>query len=235
MADKKDEKDVKDVIKDLDDLHKSKQDEIEDGISALEKALADLEQEELHKGQDNDEDDKCGKDSDAGGDDDKGECKEDGDDKSGDDFGKSLEGEDIFEELVKASEAYGQLTETVAGVGTRVEELAKSQTQTSADLATLAADVASLTKLNKGIGLAIVGLSKSLKELVGQPGKASTALLSGEQHEETVVKSKSEVCNLLKAAIDSGDLESTDARWLSQVSVHGPGVLPESICKIIGL
>lgn len=236
------EKDVQGVIDDLDALHKSKETEVEDGISLLEKALADFDlEDDLSKGKEEGEGDGSGKDDEDGDEGKGGEGKEekDGekDGEDGDDFGKSVD-DGVYEELVKASEAYGELTTSVVTVGEKVETLTKSQTQTAEDVAGLMAAVADLTSLTKSIGKGLVFLAKSVSEIARQPGKASAVHLSGEHHDHdggAITKSKSEVCNLIKAAVDNGDLEKADARWLSQVAVHGPGCLPEDIKKTIGL
>jgi hypothetical protein len=235
---------MKKVIEELNKLSKSQQDEVEDGIDLLEKALAEFDlDDDLSKSQDGDADDKNG-DKDAEGDDDKGEGEGDKDDKDGEgdgegegDMEKSLDGDEIFDELVKASECYQALTGEVEAVGQKIEDLAKSNGDLAELVGGLTAAVADLTTLTKSIGGAMVSQGKLLKSIGAEPGVISPAVLRHDSKGEgdTITKSKSEVCTLIKAAIDAGDLDKTDSQWLSIVSVHGPGRLPERIMKTIGL
>lgn len=216
---------IKKTIEELEALEKSEKQEL-DGIEALEKALAEFDDlEELEKSDDNDEDDK-------GGDSDPDE-EEDGEDEKEDDKGaepvkKSEDDLDELErELVKASEAYEDLENSV-------HALKKSVSEETADIRSA---LAGLTELVQAIGKGVVTLSKSVKEFGGQPASASGAHIGmGIREEksegEPITKSKSEVVSILKKAVQEG---RCNANWLAKVSVNGPGCLPESVRRDLGL
>lgn len=218
---------VKDAIDELNALEKSQQQLEDNGISALEKALADFDDfDGFEKSQDGDEDDKGGEPDDEDKEDDKegDEGDQDGD-ADQDKVKKSLEDDELENELVKASEAYAELEGSV-------NALAKSQGEQADELRSA---LASLTSLTMAVGRGVVALNKSIREFGGQPIAAGKKPLLGEGREkvtEGLAKSKAEVVELVKSAIEQDKL---DIRWLSKVSVHGPECLSEEVKTIIGL
>lgn len=207
---------AKDVLKELEELHKSDDDQLgEDGIAALEKALAEFEDfEELGKSEDDDGEGEGDEDGDDGDDGDKGKEPVE---KSEDDL-------DLEAELIKASEAYADLESSV-------ESLRKS---TEAEMTDIKGALAGVTELIQAVGKGVVALNKSLKTWGNAPGKSSRAVLGDGRQTATegLQKSKSEVTALVKAAVEEGTLAPI---WLSKVSVHGEGVLTPEIKAQIGL
>lgn len=202
---------IKDSIKELEDLEKSEKELGDDGIDALEKALAEFADfEDLAKSCDDDE-----------GDEDGGDDEDDDEDEGEDDrppIKKSEDDLDLEQELIKASDAYAELEGSV-------DELRKSFDQ---KFDVVCAAIADLTTLVQAVGKGTVTLSKSLKEWGAQPGATSGAFVGTgrEGGGESLTKSRSEVVSLVKSAVESG---SVPAIWLTKVSVHGEACLPDHI------
>ena len=233
-ADKKDE--ISKTIAELEALQKSKDEIAFDGIDALEKALAEFDDlDPLNKAEEDDD-----KDDKGDGDGKDKEPDDDKDDKDPEDMGgepveKSITEQDLAEELVKASEAYAELEHAV-------EDMRKSHSDEIGALSSQVGDlceaVAGLTHLMQATGKGIVSLNKSMREglevIGGLPAKGNAPII-GNRQPEAMQKSKSEVCNLIKTALNDKILDTSEAHWLSKASVHGEYCLPEEVKKKIGL
>jgi len=231
----KDKDEISKTIAELEALQKSKDETAFDGIDALEKALAEFDDlDPLNKAEE--DDDKGAKDDDGKDkepDDDKDD--KDPEDKGGEPVEKSITGQELAEELVKASEAYAELEHAV-------EEMHKSHSQEIGALSSQVGDlcnaVAGLTHLMQATGKGIITLNKSVREgmevIGGMPAKQNGAII-GEHHTEVFQKSKSEVVGLIKTALNDGILQRHEAHWLSKASVHGEACLSDEVKKKIGL
>lgn len=232
------------TIKDLDDLQKSQGPTELDGIELLEKALAEFDdldplnkaEEDDDKGDGKDADDKGDKDDATDkGDDDKGD-KGDDTDKGAEPVQKSISEEDLAEELVKASLAYAELEASV-------ELMTKSHSEQigalSGQVGDLCEAVAGLTHLMQATGRGIVTLNKSVREgmetIGGLPARGNEPIIGNRRPEDLLQKSKSEVCGLIKTALNEGTLLESEAIWLSKAAVHGEFCLPEEVKRKIGL
>lgn len=231
---KLDKQQVNQTLSDLEDLHKSQEaggeEEVEDCISALEKALTDYEGEEAE-----------------------GEDLEKSAGEEGEDLEKEVEDEDLEKseteldieevemELVKASAAYEELR------GEVLESMAKSDQRYE----TLASAMADLTGLVTGIGRAVVlvakdvpalrksvddltseneALRKSVEEFGKTPIGGSVASLGTGRDKEagTEPLTKSQLTTALTAAVRDHGQDQLSG-YLSKVSVHGPSVVPEGV------
>lgn len=220
-------KEVQKTIEELEALEKSEKLGM-DGIEALEKALAEMEDfDDLSKSEDDDEDDKGGDsdpDEDEGGDD-NADDGDDEDDKGGEPVKKSVTEDELADELIKASEAYAELELSVQSMEKSFNEQIGSLTDA----------VATLTQLMQATGKGVVSLSKSVRdgmEILGglpAPGKAPVV---GERREPTAGRTKSEVVNLIKSAVNEGTVE---AHWLSKASIYGEACLSDDVKQKIGL
>lgn len=202
------EEDMQKALAELESLEKA------DGVQEedLDSLLKSLEEEEaamdelLKSGDDDDDDD------------------EDGDDDGDESFGKSLDN-DLEEELIKASEAYAQLEETIQkSMGSIQDEVR-------------AVHRAQLSSMNLQIktAKALAQLTKSMEALSAAPaGRAAGVLGIGDSGDDkgALKKSKSEIqADLIKAVHE----KRVDARFLSTFAVRGPDALPDYVKKEIGL
>ena len=232
MANKIDQETVSKTLEDLEALNKSEeeyqegfQDDDDSVISALEKALLDYDDfdfEDLEKAEDEDEE---------------------AEDEDEEDMEKSEMFSDFEDELVKASEAYNNLAETVA------EAMEKSE-RNAEDFGAALAD---LTSLVTGIGKAVVGLAKSLPEVQGgiadlkaendalqkslnafgqAPGAPSGAVLglNKSETEKEGEYTKAQLTGALtKAVRDHG--QGPLAGYLSKVSINGVKSVPDAVIQ----
>jgi len=208
------EEDMQKALDELDALTKSESDAAaEDDLDSLLKALEDEESalEALAKSEDDDEDDLDG-DSDPG------------DEEDDEDFGKSLEDDELTEELVKASEAYAALEESIH----------KSMGDIRTEQALIHKAVLNGLNLQIKTAKAVAQLAKSLEELGASPaGRAQGFLGMGtEQGKQEIKKSRSEIqADLFKAVQE----KRVDSRFLSVFAVRGEQALPDFVRKEIGL
>lgn len=207
-----------DLAKALEDLEALTKSEGED-IDALIKAIEEQEAA-LAKSDDDDDDDKCCGDDEGDGED---------EDDEGDDAKKSINDNLEMQELVKASEAYAQLEESVhksmGNLELRILSLQKSQ------LATMNL----LIKTAKAIADMQEGMQKSIDDAAAARPVPHNPGFLGKGKEgggESLKKSKSEVHGLLLKAAQEGRV---DAKYLSVLAVRGVEALPEFVAKELGL
>lgn len=215
------------AMQELDDVEKSIQGEEESELDALTKALEDKIGEDQSKS-DDEEDDEKGEDDDEKSEDDDEKGEDD------DDMGKS-DMSDFDDELVKASEAYADLTKSVQdGIGGVLDEL-DAMKKSMAALMNLnikqAKVIAELVKSRKDDVAAMADMAKSIGAAPMAPGKAVFGV--GGAQEQKIEKSASEITMDLTKAVQDGRVE---ARFLSIYGTHKDvDRLPESVRKEIGL
>lgn len=203
------------AMQELDDIEKSIQGEEESELDALTKALEEEIGEDLSKSDDEEDDEKDEEDDDE-------------------DMDKS-DMSDFDDELVKASEAYADLTKSVQdGIGGVLYEL-DAMKKSMAALMNLnikqAKVIAELVKSRKDDVAAITDMAKSIGAAPMAPGKAVFGVGGGQ--EQKIEKSVSEVTMDLTKAVQDGRVE---ARFLSIYGTHKDvDRLPESVRKEIGL
>lgn len=207
------------AMKELDQIQKSEDESIESELDELTKALeAEIAgEEDLAKS--DDDDDK--RDDDKGGDD---------DDKP---FGKS-DDSDFDDELVKASEAYADLTKSVEeGIGGIYAEL-DAMKKSMAALMNLnikqAKVIAEMVKSQKEDAEAI---AKSLESVGAKPTMPNSAKIGvGGTTEAPMSKSYSEVHEALLKAIQEGKVQ---AHYLSMFGTYkNTDMFPEDVKQAIG-
>lgn len=214
------------AMQELDDVEKSIQREEESELDALTKALEDEIGEDLSKSDDAADEDL------AKSDDEEDDEKDEEDDDE--DMDKS-DMSDFDDELVKASEAYADLTKSVQdGIGGVLDEL-DAMKKSMAALMNLnikqAKVIAELVKSRKDDVAAITDMAKSIGAAPMAPGKAVFGVGGGQ--EQKIEKSVSEVTMDLTKAVQDGRVE---ARFLSIYGTHKDvDRLPESVRKEIGL
>lgn len=213
------------AMQELDDVEKSIQGEEESELDALTKALEEEIGEDLSKSDDAADEDLAKSDDEE--DDEKGEENDDDMDKS--------DMSDFDDELVKASEAYADLTKSVQdGIGGVLDEL-DAMKKSMAALMNLnikqAKVIAELVKSRKDDVAAITDMAKSIGAAPMAPGKAVFGV--GGAQEQKIEKSASEITMDLTKAVQDGRVE---ARFLSIYGTHKDvDRLPESVRKEIGL
>ena len=197
------------ALADLDALTKSDdEDSLNDMIKALE------EQDSLLKSDDGDEDDDEG--DDAEGEDD-------------DDMDKSMSEDDLHEELVKASEAYAELEDTIhksmGNLDQRLRTIEKSQ------MAALNLQI----KMAKALAGMTETMTKSIEEAGAGPAAHRPGFLGiGKEPgtTETLKKSNSEIAEELQNLVVAGKV---DVKYLSIFAVKGASHLPDFVKSELGL
>lgn len=215
------------AMQELDDVEKSIQGEEESELDALTKALEEEIGKDLSKSYDAADEDLAKSDGE--------EEKEGEEDDDGDDDMDKSDMSDFDDELVKASEAYADLTKSVQdGIGGVLDEL-DAMKKSMAALMNLnikqAKVIAELVKSRKDDVAAITDMAKSIGAAPMAPGKAVFGVGGGQ--EQKIEKSVSEVTMDLTKAVQDGRVE---ARFLSIYGTHKDvDRLPESVRKEIGL
>jgi Rad3-related DNA helicase len=196
------------ALAELDALTKSDDEEsLDDMIKALE------EHDNLLKSDDGDADDE-------GGDSD----KEDDEDEEGDDMDKSLSEDDLHEELVKASEAYAELEDTIhksmGNIDQRLRTIEKSQ------MAALNLQI----KMAKALAGMTETMTKSIEDAGAGPAAHRPGFLGAGKEPGAVVdtlkKSKSEIAEDLQNLVVA---KKVDAKFLSIYAVKGYDALPDFV------
>ena len=198
----------------LDDLTKSDNEEsLDDMIKALE------EQDNLLKSDDGDADDE-------GGDSDK---EDDDGEEEDDDMDKSLSEDDLHEELVKASEAYAELEDTIhksmGNLDQRLRTIEKSQ------MAALNLQI----KMAKALAGMTETMTKSIEDAGAGPAAHRPGFLGAGKEPgttDTLKKSNSEIAGELQDLVQAGKV---DVKYLSIFAVKGPNALPDFIKSELGL
>lgn len=210
------------AMQELDDVEKSIQGEEESELDALTKALEEEIGEDLSK-------------SDDAADEDLAKSEDEEEDEKGEEDMDKSDMSDFDDELVKASEAYADLTKSVQdGIGGVLDEL-DAMKKSMAALMNLnikqAKVIAELVKSRKDDVAAITDMAKSIGAAPMAPGKAVFGV--GGAQEQKIEKSASEITMDLTKAVQDGRVE---ARFLSIYGTHKDvDRLPESVRKEIGL
>jgi hypothetical protein len=197
------------ALAELDALTKSDDEEsLDDMIKALE------EKDSLLKSDDGDEDDDEG--DDAEGEDD-------------DDMDKSMSEDDLHEELVKASEAYAELEDTIhksmGNLDQRLRTIEKSQ------MAALNLQI----KMAKALAGMTETMTKSIEDAGAGPAAHRPGFLGAGKEPgttDTLKKSNSEIAEELQNLVQA---KKVDVKYLSIFAVKGPNALPDFIKSELGL
>jgi len=195
------------ALADLDALTKSDDEEsLDDMIKALE------EQDSLLKSDDGDEDD-----------------EEEGDDEGDDDMDKSMSDDDLHEELVKASEAYAELEDTIhksmGNLDQRLRTIEKSQ------MAALNLQI----KMAKALAGMTETMTKSIEDAGAGPAAHRPGFLGAGKEPgttDTLKKSNSEIAEELQNLVQA---KKVDVKYLSIFAVKGVNHLPDFVKSELGL
>lgn len=222
------------AMEELEEVEKSMQQEEESELDALTKALEDELGESLSKSEEEAE-----KNVDLSKGHKEPDGDEDGEDTDGDGDGKDdMEKSDDFgfdDELIKASEAYDELTKSVQdGIGSVLEEV-DSIKKSMAALMNLnikqAKVIAELVKSRKDDVNAMAEMAKSLGSTPVAPGKAVLGMGNDGSH-GTLQKSVSEVQDALLKAVSEGKV---NAHYLSVFGTYKDVErLPQEVRQAIG-
>lgn len=213
------QKSIEGAQRELEALNKSEKEEV-DGISELEKALAEFDalskSEKEEKGEEEDEKEEK---------EEKGE-KEEKEEK----MEKSLE--DDLSELIEASRLYAELAKSVTDFGAG----------TGAELAKLNARIDQLAGLITGIGQGVITLSKSMKEIAAQPAKAFPGSFETNTQKTTGGTSKADAIAILSKAIQDDEDPDVNPAWLGKVSslwksqgAHCLEIIPADVRTKLGI
>lgn len=206
-------------VSELDALTKSLEDELGESLSKSDDPAAG-EMSKSHSEPDGDEE---GKDTDGDGDGKEGEMEK-------------SEGSDFDDELIKASEAYDELTKSVeGGIGAVLTEL-DTMKKSMAALMNLnikqAMVIAELVKSRKDDVAAMAEMVKSVGATPVAPGKAVFGL-GGAEEVGKIEKSHGEIVMELTKAVQEKRVE---ARFLGWYGTHKDASrLPDNVKKEIGL
>lgn len=205
------------AMNELDQLQKSENESIETELDELTKALeAEIAGEEELAKSDKEEDD-----------------DEDNDDEDDKPFGKS-DDSDFDDELVKASEAYADLTKSVEeGIGGIYAELDAMKKSMAALMNLNIKQAKVIAEMVKSQKADTETIAKSLESVGAKPTMPNSAKIGvGGTTEAPMTKSHSEVHDALLKAIQEGKVQ---AHYLSMYGTYrSVDVLPEEVKQAIG-
>ena len=220
------------AMEELEEVEKSMQQEEESELDALTKALEAEIGEPMSKSEDEADEDLSKSEQEPDGDEDGKDDDDDGDGK--DEMGKSDDFE-FDDELVKASEAYDELTKSVHdGIGSVLGEM-DSIKKSMAALMNLnikqAKVIAELVKSRKDDVNAMAEMAKSIGSVPVAPGKAVLGMGNDGSH-GILQKSVSEVHESLLKAVSEGKV---NAQYLSIFGTYKDVErLPQEVRQAIG-